>query len=1213
MSHPIEQKIAALRRRVRRVLLVHGICWIVAALLPTLVFLGLADYFIHFQDRGIRVICTLALLAVGGFATYRYLWRALAVALRDVSLALRIEKRYPQLADRLSSAVEFLRQSEDDPTAGSTALRRAVIVSTTADLERIDVGDVVDTRPLRRAGAIAGVVCLLAAGLLAADLAYHLPRGRAAAAQIALERLFNPLGDLQWPRAHHLAIKNPATRIALGQPFEAVVVDTFDAQLPDDVEIQYRYTADGRDVTIETAKMQFVDSAYVARRPRVTRPFDYRAVGGDDRTMEWIHLEVVEPPAVTGMSIELEYPAYSALPPATSDKHIRALVGTQVSMRADTSKPLRAATLCLDDGTRINARVNSDGYGFALAGEDRLTIGPSGTYWFELEDREGFHGGEDVKYEIRAVKDMPPSVTLQRPDSNVFVTADARVPLSVLAKDNLAIQRVMLLFSRSDQSELGEQEIELFQGPSTAAPPEDSAADALSGESRLVEHAWNLSPLKLSPGTQINFHATAADYQPAVGISQSRRLTVITLPELHDRIADRQASILAELARVLKLQQDARGQVSGLEIQFAGVGRLQQSDLDQLQGAELAQRQVDRGLLSRTDGVPWQIEGLLAELAANRIDSPDVTRRMRQLLAELDRLGEAHLPVIRSELTAALKSAQTQVVDPGAGSSDEDAARTGRSLQLAGEHQNAVIDALERILGELSEWDSYRRFFREVGQLARDQEELTAQTAELGRQTLTRDLRDLNAQQRADLLKLGRQQSDLAGRLDKILGRMQQAAGPLEENEPLAAATIGDALEVARRAAASGKMRTAGDNIDQNQIGQAAGRQKQIEEDLRDILDVLANRREHELARLVDKLREAEGQLADLRRRQEGLQKKLEATAEIADPTERQRELDRLTREQQQLQKEAERFARQLERLQAQRASDTTGRAAARMSQAGQSSQEGDSGEASQQADAAKRDLDEAGQQLAQRRRQAEADLATEQLAKLEDGLTSLRDRQQGVVEETVRLEEAHASAGQFTRGQAVSARNLARQQQTLQDETRGLAEKLADVEVFHMVLGDAAAQMALAAGRLQRRDTGELTQAAETRAIRRIDQLLEALKPDFEDGPSEDGSGSGGQGGAGGQATDAVRTLAELKMVKLLQEDLNEQTRGLDAARTEGADLTAEQETEYAKLSQLQGRLAEMIMNLTPPTEAGPEDDPESLPEIDVDVEDEPDLLPLD
>ena len=130
-------------------------------------------------------------------------------------------------------------------------------------------------------------------------------------------------------------------------------------------------------------------------------------------------------------------------------------------------------------------------------------------------------------------------------------------------------------------------------------------------------------------------HASAGDYQPAVTHSHLRRLTILTTDQLQDRLAERQAAILGELGRMLKLEHESRAQVTGLEIQVDQVGRLNKQDLDHLQQAELTQRQVDRGLGPERDGVQQQIENLLSDLANNKIDNSDVQRRMQGLRDEL--------------------------------------------------------------------------------------------------------------------------------------------------------------------------------------------------------------------------------------------------------------------------------------------------------------------------------------------------------------------------------------------------------------------------------------------------------------------------------------------------------------------------------------------------------------------------------------------------
>ena len=111
MPHPLELKLARLRRRARQYILSKAVArawcgaigWAIA---------GRHRHAISFQDRGLRAVSSLVLLTVlavascaaclaGGFAESR---------LSDVQIAQRLERYYPRLRGRLASAVEFVRE-----------------------------------------------------------------------------------------------------------------------------------------------------------------------------------------------------------------------------------------------------------------------------------------------------------------------------------------------------------------------------------------------------------------------------------------------------------------------------------------------------------------------------------------------------------------------------------------------------------------------------------------------------------------------------------------------------------------------------------------------------------------------------------------------------------------------------------------------------------------------------------------------------------------------------------------------------------------------------------------------------------------------------------------------------------------------------------------------------------------------------------------------
>ncbi len=495
--------------------------------------------------------------------------------------------------------------------------------------------------------------------------------------------------------------------------------------------------------------------------------------------MPWYPLEVLEAPRLESMQVKLHPPAYTGLPVEESEKSIHALRGTRVELAGTVTKKIRQATLCQEDGSRLALDVSGDGYRVALAADaaEPLVVDKTGQYWIELEDVDGLVGGADDRWEIRAVADQEPSITIEQPGTNVFVTPQGEVAVKIAVKDDLAIHDVALHFNRSDRTDVEDFAVPLYEGDAQVAPRAEPGLliSGKLGDNRVVEHRWLLADLNLKSGAQLTFWATAADYLPQSGKSTVRKLTIITPGELEQRLAERQSLVVAELRRVLKMQQDARTQTKSLEIQVNEVGRIGKPDVDHAQIAELNQRQVTRTLTSPTEGIPAQVADFLSELRGNRVDSPEVERHMTSILEEVERLGREHLGAIESELTSFIKGAQVKLADEVAKPNGTTA--TGEnlksSLAAAGQNQDQVISSLEELLGQLGRWDSYRRFARDISQLQRDQEEITKKTKELAPQTLGRDVQRAQRSAAGGFEEAGRP----ANRLEPPVGEDPAANG----------------------------------------------------------------------------------------------------------------------------------------------------------------------------------------------------------------------------------------------------------------------------------------------------------------------------------------------------------------------------------------------------------------------------------------------------
>jgi hypothetical protein len=1174
MRNPVREKVRAVQRRAWRLRAVQGGgCWLIVAVSAVLLA-GLADYGLRLEDAGVRVFNSAVVAAVWGWCFWRFVIPLYVRRLSELEVAQRIEQRFPQWRDRLSSAVAFLNQTEQQSLAGSAELRRAVVAAAAADLEGWEVGDCLDARRPRQIAIGAAVLCLLALGVALADWP---------STALALRRLAIPWNVEPWPRRNQLQFVRAPERLAVGGNFEAELIDRRD-RLPQSVQFQTWFEGDDA-AQIQTKDMKFFRDRMVYRLDNVRRPFQYRAVGGDDDTMPWRQLDLVEPPQVTSLQIRLHPPDYTGWPSSTSGENIRALEGTRIEVAGQLSRPTSAVRLRTDkDQSTADAlpgRLSDDGLRFTIAadGEPGWTVTQSATYWFEVTDAEGLQGGGDRRWNLWAVPDDPPTVLLEQPATHTFVTADAALPLAGLVKDDLAIHAIGIRFTRSDAADAGQKEtVEIYRGPDVATVEADAAVEAGSGsgESRRIEYVWDLTRLlEMQPGAWLDFELIAEDYKPQAAASATRRLTIISVGELDERIASRQAFVLGQLAEVLRTQREVREPLKLLEIGWADTGQLKGTEVDQLQAAELKQRQVDRLLADPQDGVAAQIVGLLHELQSNRIETPEVVGRMNQLLSAVRQIADDQLAPIQNQLIDALKIARERLL----AAAGEDAVATvsdelQTTIQAAGQGQDAVIARLESLLGDFSQWDSYRRFSRELTQLRQRQEELRQDTDRTRVEALAREGTELDGERRVNLRRLAERQTELGRVFDKLQTRMDQMRTELAPNDP-AAETLADALDVARRAALGGRMRETGRRIDENRLGDAAQNQQAILLQLQELLDTLASRRVHELEQRVQQIAAALAELRDLQARQQTLRAQAEQSAALEDAATRQRELDRLSATA--VAEPAKRLSRRLERLLADQAAQSLAAAATAADETTAAARQGDALQTVAGARQTERWLDQAEQQLDASGRAAAQELLREQLQRLEQEIGGLTRRQQATLHATVELDARQRHQGRWTRAQLSSIGSLASEQRAIELEAAALAEKTTASPAFVLALRGAVREMDRAARGLDRQNTGPGTQQAQQSALVRLQHIQTSLQHD-EAAPPDQQPPSASQQDNDAPPPDAIRQIAELKLLKLLQQEIYRRTAEVEEARARAGPLTDEHAETVRQLAEEQGHLATMI-----------------------------------
>ncbi|MGC3968068.1 MAG: hypothetical protein QM775_12070 [Pirellulales bacterium] len=831
--------------------------------------------------------------------------------------------------------------------------------------------------------------------------------------------------------------------------------------------------------------------------------------------------------------------------------------------------------------------------------------GASTTYRWELVGDDGFTGGDDLRRELLIEADSPPWVKLplphaapEDPRGDVVVTPQAVVKVQIQTGDGFtvrpgtALRKVVLRYNRSDRSAEGDQTLPLHAGPAQLDPPAaDAPATLRDEETRTLDYAWELKPLALPPGTIVTLFTASSDYQPLERTSESRRLRIVGADEFLERMNERQRTLHAELNKLRTKQAGAKDRTNQAERQAEQPP--QDAKAAEVQRRELAealdlQRDVAAGLgLARRpeqpqdqkaktpEGVKGRIDSMLADLRDNRIDNREVESRLADMAAELAGAEQEAKPhEIADRVAEALKADARD---------DKQRQEAQAALKQADAGQQKMLSALDAMLENLSQWDDYGKFHEELARVKREQEQIAAETTEQMRKQLTNEgkpnetTEDRRAAATRKREELSERQAAVARRFEQLQQDMRRN---LQAGKQSGAEALERAVKAAEQANPAGAMRDAGQMLRNDQLGKAPQRQQEALQKLGEVMQALSAQKLDELNRLVSKLKEAESELDKLAKEQRGLQKKFKDAQQMPEGEQKKEELKRLAKQQRNLQRRTEQLAEQLKRLKAQRSAGRTSQGGQKMSGAGQAGEQGDGQTAEDNADSAARDLENAQQELAQERKQAEEDLAREASIKLQDDLKQFIARQQHVVDEIKRY-EALRQTGALSRGAQIGILDLAEEQAGLEKETRDSAERLGSAAAFKLALEGAAAEMDLTAQGLRERRTDSRTQRTAENAVRRYQHLLDALKPRSQKGQGQgQQGGEQGQGGQQGGGSEMPTSLAELILIKIMQEDVNSRTQQLDAQRKQGG-LPPEESAELRRLGEEQGKLADLLLEL--------------------------------
>lgn len=612
-----------LRGRIRRYVALEGV-GVILVVLGLSFWLSLAaDYWLEFPV-GVRRFLLVLAAGLTAAAAIRYLVLRLIRVFRDRALALVLERRFPELNDRLITAVELAAAPEIATPLTAAMLRQTA--DEAAELShRLQLREVFQVGPLFRSVLAGGLLVLSIGGFAWAS--GETMRTWARRNLLMADEYYRRESDLTVviladPGARVVEFKDGRYKHPRGADLTFLATVPEGKKVPEEVTFSYRnieHSGGGAGSMTRIGQRQF-------RQPLTGLHESIRLwlAGGDYSTHEPFVIDVVDPPQIDRLVLHALYPEYTGL--NARDEQTSAIVrrdvpvlGAQVSLpagtdfilEAKTNKPLREVRVQIDAwelrlthaGVRLAPTaigdapsvwhelspaqpfLAADGMSFSVpcllsaSGTPEvvsatggvslpLRLPPDALLRISLHDEDDIISAEPARLSINSIPDEPPQIETRLKGIGTSITRQATIPIVGEIQD---VQDGSKRYGVTDDYGVAEARFEYkVERGKSDAPPTDwqpaSFADRAAGRKQLpVEEKFAVLPLDLATGVRLTLKVVAVDADNLTGphVSSGRPFSfqIVSDDELLSLIAVKELNLRRRFEQILDEMRTTRKDV----------------------------------------------------------------------------------------------------------------------------------------------------------------------------------------------------------------------------------------------------------------------------------------------------------------------------------------------------------------------------------------------------------------------------------------------------------------------------------------------------------------------------------------------------------------------------------------------------------------------------------------------------------------------------
>ena len=605
-------------------------------------------------DSTFRTILFFSILAIWiGFGIYQFLPLYNMIFGKkkqsELDIALRVGNYYKDVKDNLCNSLQLVEEIDQGKALTSKELALAAFEQTAKISENKDYSVIIDKKkPKTRLIYFFAMLAIVCSSLLI----FQSTLGASLYRVINFSKSFLP------PAPFSLELLNSDQTVLRGS--QIIIKVKANGTAPENIRINIK---EDNQKNFDSYKLILDSGNYYTYqipsiRGSITVYADADWLNSKVESKE-IKITVTDKPQIKSISGIVVQPSYSGLPPKRLDEQnldITALKGSNVQLHVISSKDLSGAEIMIEhfkngiDTGKVKAdtsRIRMNVKGKEASGNFSITS--NFKFFVKIRDINGQENENPITYNVVALYDESPSISLLEPSGDTQLGEDALLHMTIGIADDYGFSSLKLHYKL-----LESKYTESFKDYKTVNIPIIYNGTALE-----IPYLWDLNKLGISPEDKYEYYLEVFDNDRINGFKSAKTRTyTLRLPSLEEvlKSSDQaQKKVETDLEKMLKKAEEIKKNSEELNRELLKNDKDKNLKWQDKKKAEEIVKKQDE-LMKKMDELQKSMQDVTNKLQENKALSPETLQKYKELQQLMKEVNSPELNRMRDRMQKALEN-----------------------------------------------------------------------------------------------------------------------------------------------------------------------------------------------------------------------------------------------------------------------------------------------------------------------------------------------------------------------------------------------------------------------------------------------------------------------------------------------------------------------------------------------------------------------------